>query len=110
MIVLFNLFMLGAVCAATYIAFNVVEGAKNKIVSVLGGIVAFVLVTMVLPSPNQDEPASPANTTTSTYSYGSSSDEKPAVDVTLRNYKHKGDNVSLECSGTTGNITCKPKK
>ena len=30
------------------------------------------------------------------------------VPLTLQNYRYKGDNVKLECSGPTGNITCKP--
>ncbi|MCQ4260929.1 hypothetical protein [Stutzerimonas stutzeri] len=106
MILLMNLFLILGTGFATFVAFGVAEGAKNKIISVCLGAAAFVLLVSVLPSANEATPSIDASASRSTKAL----QDKAAVAVTLRNYKEKGDSVKLECSGTTGNITCKAKK
>ncbi len=107
MILLMNLFLILGTGFATFVAFGVAEGAKNKIISVCLGAAAFVLLVSVLPSANEaPTPSIDASASRSTKAL----QDKAAVAVTLRNYKEKGDSVKLECSGTTGNITCKAKK
>lgn len=107
MIAIFNLFLILCVGGGTYIAFKAVDGWRNKALSIAGGVVALAVLATVLPSAVPVNTASPsAQTSRSTYSPAS----KPeTVDVTLRSYKEKGDSVRLQCSGTTGNITCKPR-
>jgi hypothetical protein len=110
MIAIVNIILIGVVLSVTYIAFKTVEGGRNKFLSTLGGASAFVLLAAVLPSANEEAKPIPSADVSAKYTTGALPKEKPTVGVTLRNYKNKGDSVNLECSGTTGNITCKPKR
>ena len=110
MIVIVNLFLICLVPLVTYIVFSVVEGARNKVLTGLGGAVAFVLIVLLLPSANEKATQNASNASSAPYSTVTPREEAPTVGITLRNYKEKGDSVQLECSGSTGNITCKPKK
>lgn|GEM_PF-3043361 len=84
MILLMNLFLILGTGFATFVAFGVAEGAKNKIISVCLGAAAFVLLVSVLPSANEaPTPSIDASASRSTKAL----QDKAAVAVTLRNYK-----------------------
>lgn len=101
--VFITLFALAFVGSVAWVAFQVVDGFRNKALAVLGGFVGIALVVSILPSavekPDYRVSSPPPPT----------SREAPSKTVTLKNYKEKGDSVNLVCSGTTGNITCKSK-
>ena len=98
-----NIILIMLVPAITYLVFMLVQGAKNKILTVLGGTAAFLLIMPFLLSVNEKA----AQASIAQYPTGKAT---PTVGITLKNYKEQGDSVNLECSGSTGNITCKPKK
>lgn len=102
-----NVFVILFVPVTTYIFFSIVEGARNKIVTLISGAAAFMLIVYLLPAP---EKASRNVSTASSASSTLAQREAPSKVIVLTNFTEKGDSVQLECSGTTGNITCKPKK
>ncbi|MQU28757.1 hypothetical protein GHO29_20020 [Pseudomonas helleri] len=104
MMQLVNIFVILSVPIFTYFVFTlIVKGAKNKILTLICGAAAFMLVVYLLPEPEK------AGRNVSTAS-SVAPREAPSKVVVLTNYREKGDNLQLECSGSTGNITCKPKK
>jgi glycopeptide antibiotics resistance protein len=105
MMLLINVLVILFVPVTTYILFSIVEGAKNKIVTLIGGAAAFMLIVYLLPEKTGQN-VSTASSASSTFAPR----EAPSKVIVLTNYREKGDSVQLECSGTTGNITCKPKK
>jgi hypothetical protein len=89
----------------SWIIFMMVEGAKNKALTVLGGIVASFITLLFVAAMNEK------TVSYSSSSYTSAPEKKASTaEVKLQNYKKQGDSVNLECSGETGNITCKAKK
>lgn len=105
---LVNVLVILFVPFTTYIFFTIiVKGAKNKILTLICGAAAFMLVVYLLPEP---EKAGRNVSTASSVSSTVAPSEAPSKVVVLTNYREKGDSLQLECSGTTGNITCKPKK
>jgi hypothetical protein len=107
MMLLVNVFVILFVPVTTYIFFSIVEGAKNKIMTLISGAAAFMLIVYLLPAPEKaGQNVSTASSASSTFAPR----EAPSKVIVLTNYREKGDSVQLECSGTTGNITCKPKK
>lgn len=108
MMQLVNIFVILSVPIFTYFVFTlIVKGAKNKILTLICGAAAFMLVFYLLPVP---EKAGRNVSTASSVSSTVAPSEAPSKVVVLTNYREKGDSLQLECSGTTGNITCKPKK
>ena len=110
MMQLVNIFAILSVPIFTYFVFTLmVKGAKNKILTLICGAAAFMLVFYLLPVPEK----AGRNVSASTASRAGSTvapSEAPSKVVVLTNFREKGDSLQLECSGTTGNITCKPKK
>ena len=110
MMLIVNILVILFVPFTTYIFFTlIVKGAKNKILTLICGAAAFMLVVYLLP---ESEKAG-RNVSASTASRAGSTvapSEAPSKVVVLTNFREKGDSLQLECSGTTGNITCKPKK
>ena len=105
---LVNVLVILFVPFTTYIFFTlIVKGAKNKILTLICGAAAFMLVVYLLP---ESEKAGRNVSTASSVSSTVAPSEAPSKVVVLTNYREKGDNLQLECSGSTGNITCKPKK
>ena len=105
---LVNVLVILFVPFTTYIVFTlIVKGAKNKILTLICGAAAFMLVFYLLPVP---EKAGRNVSTASSVSSTVAPSEAPSKVVVLTNYREKGDSLQLECSGTTGNITCKPNK
>lgn len=105
---LVNVLVILFVPFTTYIFLTIiVKGAKNKILTLICGAAAFMLVVYLLPEP---EKAGRNVSTASSVSSTVAPSEAPSKVVVLTNYREKGDSLQLECSGTTGNITCKPKK
>ena len=88
---------------------SVAEGTLKKVFAGLCGAAVFVLVVVILPKPNEAKRTAAAEHS-SPHKPVLPRDTAQSVDVTLRNYKEKGDSVQIECSGSTGNIICKPKK
>lgn len=108
MMLVVNVLVILFVPFTTYIVFTlIVKGAKNKILTLICGAAAFMLVFYLLPVP---EKAGRNVSTASSVSSTVAPSEAPSKVVVLTNYREKGDSLQLECSGTTGNITCKPKK
>ena len=108
MMLIVNILVILFVPFTTYIFFTlIVKGAKNKILTLICGAAAFMLVVYLLPEP---EKAGRNVSTASSVSSTVAPSEAPSKVVVLTNYREKGDSLQLECSGTTGNITCKPKK
>ena len=108
MMQLVNVLVILFVPFTTYIFFTIiVKGAKNKILTLICGAAAFMLVVYLLP---ESEKAGRNVSTASSVSSTVAPSEAPSKVVVLTNYREKGDSLQLECSGTTGNITCKPKK
>lgn len=103
-----NLFALMFVCAVAGVAFLFTDSLRNKALAILGGFVGIVLLVSILPSAVKKPDYGVS--TTSSPAPSPSPREAPSKTVTLQNYRAKGDSVKLECSGTTGNITCKPAK
>ena len=105
---LVNVLVILFVPFTTYIFFTfIVKGAKNKILTLICGAAAFMLVVYLLP---ESEKAGRNVSTASSVSSTVAPSEAPSKVVVLTNYREKGDSLQLECSGTTGNITCKPNK
>lgn len=104
-----NFSLLFLVVVITCIVFSAVKGNLLKALTGLGGAAVFVLVVLLLPNANEEarQAATPAPSAPSEVA---PRELAPTVGVTLRNYKEKGDSMHLECSGPTGNVTCKPKK
>lgn len=90
--------------------FFAVNSILKKFTVVLCGVAALVLAVLILPSANEDSKPTVASEASTPYSGTAPREAVPTVGVTLRNYKEKGDSIHLECSGSTGNITCKPKR
>jgi len=108
MMLVVNVLVILFVPFTTYFVFTlIVKGAKNKILTLICGAAAFMLVVYLLPEP---EKAGRNVSTASSVSSTVAPSEAPSKVVVLTNYREKGDSLQLECSGTTGNITCKPKK
>ena len=110
MIAIVNILLIGVVVSVTYIAFKVVEGGRNKFLSILGGASVVVFLVAVMPSANEEVNSAQRADVSAKYYTGASPKDKATVEVTLQNYKNKGNSLDLECSGTTGNITCRPKR
>lgn len=97
--------ILGGTVLGTFL-FLIGKEFKRAGMVLLGGFALLWGIAAVLPEKPQ--PAAASNSPPATGGY-SSTPQKSSVDVTLRNYKEKGDSVPLECSGPTGRIVCKPK-
>jgi hypothetical protein len=104
-----NFCVLLAVIFTTYFVIKAVDGALYKIFIGLGGLAVFMLTAHLLPNPNEAKRRPAASEISYPYSASAPTELAPTKELTLRNYKQKGDSVGIECSGPTGNITCKPK-
>ncbi|TWR84789.1 hypothetical protein FJD38_23240 [Pseudomonas saxonica] len=108
MMLVVNVLVILFVPFTTYIVFTlIVKGAKNKILTLICGAAAFMLVVYHLP---ESEKAGRNVSTASSAGSTVAPSEAPSKVVVLTNFREKDDSLQLECSGTTGNITCKPNK
>jgi MFS superfamily sulfate permease-like transporter len=103
------------IIAAGAIAVEMSSTRRNKLLSGLAAtVVFFTAISWMLGGDNEEKnkPVSRSETapTAAVPSAPRSEPMSESRTVTLQNYRSKGDNVTLECSGSTGNIKCKPAR
>lgn len=89
------------------IAAEAVQSKGGKWLARLSGVVLAVLsLALIIPDglPKQSGTYVPRAADTSERAKAEQS-----KDLTLRNVQQKGDRLDITCSGTTGNIECRPK-
>ena len=83
-------------------ASDIVESKGAKWLARLSGVALAVLVAVVFLPDGLPQRAG-------TYVPPAKASTQESKDLTLRNVQRKGDSVDITCTGTTGNIVCKPR-
>lgn len=80
---------------------------KFRGVIITFAIIAFSINIIFFSETKESKPESQASLPTTTQK---TSPDHPTVEATLQNYRYKGDDIKIECSGPTGSIQCKSTK